>query len=185
MCLRFKHEFKNLCKFGHSYSRKQVNLKARHIPGCLSVAVDELSRLGQIIETEWSFLLVNMVAPPQGGSVENEVQQQGTSVCVTSSRLPSQGSRCSQSAFGGPRPIYLPTSGHSGQTGGGANRLLVQENHLDCSGLAQHALVVGCSGYFRPNLLTQSFNQIPHNYLAYLNLYAWLLEPQLSRSEVS
>ena len=36
-----------------------------------------------------------------------------------------------------------------------------------------------------PNLLTQPFNQIPHRNLTNLNLHAWLLEPQQSRSRVS
>ena len=36
-----------------------------------------------------------------------------------------------------------------------------------------------------PNLLTQPFNQTPHRSLTNLNLHAWLLEPQLSRSRVS
>ena len=35
-------------------TRKQVNLKARHIPGRLNVIADKLSRLGQTIQTEWS-----------------------------------------------------------------------------------------------------------------------------------
>ena len=34
-------------------TRKQVTLRARHIPGRLNVIVDKLSRLGQTIETEW------------------------------------------------------------------------------------------------------------------------------------
>ena len=37
-------------------SRKQVTLKARHIPGWLNVVADKLSRLGQTIQTEWSLL---------------------------------------------------------------------------------------------------------------------------------
>ena len=35
-------------------SKKQVILKARHIPGQLNVIADKLSRLGQTIQTEWS-----------------------------------------------------------------------------------------------------------------------------------
>ena len=35
-------------------TRYQVNLKARHIPGCLNVIADKLSRLGQTIQMEWS-----------------------------------------------------------------------------------------------------------------------------------
>ena len=36
-----------------------------------------------------------------------------------------------------------------------------------------------------PNLLTQPFNQAPHRNLTGLNLHAWLLEPQQSRSRGS
>ena len=36
-----------------------------------------------------------------------------------------------------------------------------------------------------PNLSTQPFNQIPHRNLTSLNLHAWLLEPQQSRSRAS
>ena len=36
-----------------------------------------------------------------------------------------------------------------------------------------------------PNLLTQPFNQIPHRNLTNLNLHAWLLDPQQSRSRAS
>ena len=35
-------------------TRKQVTLKARHIPGRLNVIADNLSRFGQTIQTEWS-----------------------------------------------------------------------------------------------------------------------------------
>ena len=37
-------------------SSKQVTLKARHIPGGLNVVAEKISRLGQIIQTEWSLL---------------------------------------------------------------------------------------------------------------------------------
>ena len=36
-----------------------------------------------------------------------------------------------------------------------------------------------------PTLLTQPFNQIPYRNLTNLNLHAWLLEPQQSRSRAS
>ena len=36
-----------------------------------------------------------------------------------------------------------------------------------------------------PNLLTQPFNHISHRHLTNLNLHAWLLEPQQSRSRAS
>ena len=37
-------------------TKNQVTLKARHIPGRLNVVADKLSRLGQVIQTEWSLL---------------------------------------------------------------------------------------------------------------------------------
>ena len=37
-------------------TKNQVTLKARHIPDRLNVVADKLSRLGQIIQTEWSLL---------------------------------------------------------------------------------------------------------------------------------
>ena len=37
-------------------TKKQVTLKARHIPGRLNMVADKLSRLGQTIQTEWCLL---------------------------------------------------------------------------------------------------------------------------------
>ena len=62
----------------------------------------------------------------------------------------------------------------------------MQENHSDCSKVALKP-----SGYVEPdmlclpNLLTQPFDQIFYRNLANLNLHAWLLELQLSRSRAS
>ena len=67
----------------------------------------------------------------------------------------------------------------------------MQENHSDCSQVAQYAwfwdLVTMSSQIplYLPNLLTQPFNQTPHRNLSNLDLHAWLLEPQQSRSRAS
>ena len=74
--------------------------------------------------------------------------QQTSSVCVTSDRLPGLGSRCTQPAMGGSGPICPPTSS---QSGGEVAGLPLQENHSDCSGVAQHPLVLGPSGHGQPN----------------------------------
>ena len=50
----------------------------------------------------------------------------------------------------GSESIHLPTISHIGQSGEVA-RLPMQENHSDCSGVAQHALVLGSSGHIQPN----------------------------------
>ena len=82
--------------------------------------------------------------------------------------------------MGGSGCIHLPTSSHIGQSGEVAG-LLMQENNSDCSGVAQHALVLGSSGHVHPNPTDPAHpvgNQIPHRNLTSLNLHAWLLEPQ-------
>ena len=70
-------------------SRKQVTLKAQHIPGWLNV-VAENSRLNQTI------LNMQQVASTSERSICYKVQQQTDPVCVTSSRLPDQPSLCHQ-----------------------------------------------------------------------------------------
>ena len=69
----------------------------------------------------------------------------------------------------------------------------MQENHSDCSGVAHHALVLGSSGHVQPNPTepAQSAQPVdtiqsdPHRNLTNLNLDAWLLQPQHSRSRAS
>ena len=58
---------------------------------------------------------------------------------------------CTQSAMGESGHIRLPTSSHIGEIGGEVAGLPMQQNHSDCSGVAQHALVLGSSGHVQPN----------------------------------
>ena len=83
------------------------------------------------------------VAPAQNRPIRHEVQQQVTSVCVTSAGCPGSSSGCTQSPVGGSGCLCLPTSSHLGQSGGEVTGLPLQENHSDCSRMAQHALVLG------------------------------------------
>ena len=134
------------------------------------------------------------MAPAPDRSICHEVQQQVTSVCLSSTGLPSCSSGRTYSAMGGSGCICLPTDRHIGQSGGENTGQPLQENHSNCPGLAQHALVwdlVTMSSQVPlslPNwhdLLTQPFNQIPHRNLTNLNLHAWLLEPQQSNNRAS
>ena len=81
----------------------------------------------------------------------HEVQQQVASICVTGTGFPGLSSGCTQSAMGRSGCICLPPSSHLGQNGGEVAELAMQENHSDCSGVAQHALVLGSSGDVQPN----------------------------------
>ena len=92
---------------------------------------------------------MQQVAPASDRPICHEVQQQVTSVCVTSTGSPGHSSGCTQSAMGGSGCICLPTSSHLGQSGGEVAGLTMQENHPNCSGVAQHALVLGSSDHVR------------------------------------
>ena len=91
------------------------------------------------------------VAQAQNRLICHKVQQQVASVCVTGTGSPGHSSGCTQSAMGGSGCIHLPTSSHIGQSGGEVAGLPMQENLSDCSGVAQHALVLGSSGHIQPN----------------------------------
>ena len=74
---------------------------------------------------------MQQVAPTSDRSICHEVQQQVTSVRVTSTGLLGSSSGCTQFAMGESGRIRLPTSGHLGQSGGEVTGLTLQENHSD------------------------------------------------------
>ena len=55
--------------------------------------------------------------------------------------------------MGGFGPICLPTSSHPGHSGGKTAGLPMQENHCDCSRVAQLDLVLGSSDHVEPDSL--------------------------------
>ena len=113
---------------------------------------DKLSRLGQTIQTELSLhpevfqAICFLVAPASIGPVYHKVQQQATTVCFTSSTT-GLGSGCIQSVLGGSGPLCLATRRHLGQSGGEVAGLPMQQDHSDCSRVAQRALVLGPGGH--------------------------------------
>ena len=131
------------------------------------------------------------VAPTSNRPLCTEVQQQTSLVCVTSAGPPGLGSPCTQPAMGGSGPICFLTSSYHGQSGGEVAGLPMQENHSDCSGVAQHALVLGSSGHVLPNPTEpaqpahSSIQSVSSQDLSNLNLHTWLLEPRQSRSRAS
>ena len=94
---------------------------------------------------------MQQVAPTTDRPFCYEVQQQVTSVCVTSAGSPGHCSRLTQSAMGGSGRICLPTSSHLGQSGGEAAKLPLQKIDSYCPGMAQHALVLEPSGNVQPD----------------------------------
>ena len=87
------------------------------------------------------------VAPTSDRPICHKVQEQVTSVRVSSTGLLGNSSGCTQYAMGESGRIRLSTSGHLGQSGGEVTGLPLQENHSDCSREAQHVLVLGPSDH--------------------------------------
>ena len=53
--------------------------------------------------------------------------------------------------MGGSGHVCLSTSSHLGQSGGEVAGHPMQENHCDCPGVAQHALVLGSGSHVQSN----------------------------------
>ena len=134
------------------------------------------------------------VAPTTSGPVCHQIQQQTTTVCVTGSRPPGMGSGCTQPVMGESGSIRLSTSSHLGQSSGKLQDYPCNRIILIAPGwsnmpwfwdlVAMFSQIPLCLPNI-PNLVFQPFNQVLHRNLSNLNLHAWLLEPQLSRSKVS
>ena len=97
------------------------------------------------------------VASASSGSFCHQIQQQTTTVCLTGPRPPGMGSGCTQHACNLPWFWDL---------------------------VAMSSQIPLCLPNL-PNLMSQPFNQTLHRNLSNLNLHAWLLEPQQSRSRDS
>ena len=91
------------------------------------------------------------MAPTSNRSVCHEVQPQITSVCVSSTGPSGCSSGCTHSAMGGSGCICLPTDRHLGQSGGETIGHPVQKVNSNCSGMAQHALVLGLGDHVQSN----------------------------------
>ena len=94
--------------------------------------------------------IMQQVALASDRPICHEVQPQVTSLCLSSTGHPGCSSGCTHSAMGGSGRIRLPTDRHIEQSGGETTGLPLQEIHSDCSGLAQHALVLGLGDHVQP-----------------------------------
>ena len=86
---------------------------------------------------------VQQMAPASGRPLCDEVQPQTTSICITSAGQAGHSGRCTHSALGGSGCLCLSTNCHFGQSSRETTGFSLQKTHFDCSGVAQHALVLG------------------------------------------
>ena len=87
--------------------------------------------------------IVQKMAPATDRPICHEVQQQTTSIRVSSTGHSGSSSGRTHPTLGGSGCIRFSTDRHIGQSGGEVAGLPVQETHSGCPGVAQHALVLG------------------------------------------
>ena len=87
--------------------------------------------------------IVQKMAPATDRPICHKVQQQTTSIRVSSAGHSGSSSGRTHPTLGGSGCIRFSTDRHIGQSGGEVAGLPLQETHSDCSGVAQHALVLG------------------------------------------
>ena len=143
-------------------TRQQITLRVRHIPGRLNVIADKLSRLGQTIQTEWS------LHPAVFQAVCSRWHQPQVDLFATrfNNKLPQFVSLV-------PDPQAWAVDALS----------------LSWEDLEPYAFPpVAILGKVVEKLQDYPCNRIiliAHRNLSNLNLHAWLLEPQQSRSRAS
>ena len=178
-------------------TRKQVTLGACHIPGQLNVIADKLSRLGQTIQTGWT------LHPEVFKAVCSRWHQPQVDLFATrfNNKLPQFVSPVPEPQAWAVNALSLSWEDLDPYASPPAANLgKVVENLQDypCNRIiliapgwpnmpwfwdlvAMYSQIPLCL----PNLVSQPFNQTLHRNLSNLNLHAWLLEPQQSRSRAS
>ena len=181
-------------------TRKQVTLKARHIPGRLNVVADKLSRLGQAIQTEWSLLpeiFQAICSRWHWPNIDLFATRFNNKLPLFVSPVPDPLAKAVDAlslswedldAYAFPSAAILGKVVEKLQDSPCKRIILIAPGWPNMPwfwDLVTMSSQIPLSLPFLPNLLTQPFNQIPHRNLPNLNLHAWLLEPQESRSRAS
>ena len=181
-------------------TRQQVTLRARHIPGRLNVIADKLSRLGQTIQTEWS------LHPAVFQAVCARWHQPQVDLFATrfNNKLPQFVSPVPDPqawavdalslSWEDLDPYAFPPAAILGKVVEKLQDYPCNRIILIAPGwpnmpwfwdlVAMSSQIPLCLPSI-PNLVSQPFNQVLHRNLSNLNLHAWLLEPQQSRSKAS
>ena len=179
---------------------RQVTIKVRHIPSRLNVVADKLSRLGQIIQTEWSLLpevfqticsrwhrpQVDLFATRFNNKLPLFVSPVPDSLATAVDALSLPWEDLDVYAF--PRVAILGKVVEKLWDSPCKRMILIAPGWPNMPwvwDLVTMSSQIPLSLPSMPNLLTQPFNQIPHRNLTSPNLHAWLLEPLQSKNKAS
>ena len=178
--------------------QNNVTLRVRHVPGSLNVTADGHSRRNQIQSTEWSlspqiFKQISKIWESPQVDLNNQPEQETSSLCLSDSRSSGLGSRCPQHSMG--KHGCLRISSHRPAAQGCTKTSIsnVQDNS-DCPRLADKTMVLGPGGdsldiprQLPPirTLLKQPLNNHYHANPTSLNLHVWYLGVQHSKNMVS
>ena len=181
-------------------NRRQIVLRARHIPGRLNVIADKLSRSTQVIQTEWSLLQevfdhlcarwhtprVDLFATRYNHKLPKFVSPVPDPQAWRVDALSLNWENMDAYAF---PPVSLLGKVVSKILDQGVHRLVLiapgWPNMPWFWDLVRMSVQIPLSLPNVENLLTQPFNQCPHRDLLGLNLHAWLLEPLAYRHKDS
>ena len=181
-------------------TRRQVTLKARHIPGQLNVIADKLSRLGYTIQTEWSLHLEVLQ------TICSRWHQPQVDLFATrfNNKLPQFVSPVADPQAWAVDALSLSWEGldpYASPPAAILGKVVEKLQDYPCNIIilivpgwpnmpwlwdlvAMSSQIPPCLPNL-PNFVTQPFIQTQHKNLSKLNIHAWLLEPQQSRSRAS
>ena len=171
------------------------NSKSPHIPGRLNMVAEKLSRLGQTIQTEWSLLhevfqaicsrwhrhQIDLFAT-RFNKLPRFVSPVPDPLAVAVDALSFQWEDLDAYAF---PPAAILGKVVKLQDSPCKRIILIAPGWPNMPWFWDLVAMSSQIPLSLANLLTQPFNQIPHRNLTNLNLHAWLLEPQQSRSRAS
>ena len=120
-----------------------ITLKARHIPGCLNVMADLLSRSNQVQSTEWS-LHPQVFKQICQKWFSHSSEPQTSTVRISCPRPKGLGHRCSEHKLDEPFGLCLPSYGSPSQ-GDPKDQAMPLPDHRNSPRLARDALVLGPS----------------------------------------
>ena len=173
-------------------NQRQIVLRARHIPGHLNVIADKLSRLNQVIQTEWSLLpevFAQLCRRWHLPSVDLFATRFNHKLPKFVSPVPDQSAWAVDAlslhwekldAYAFPPTALLSQVVTKLLDHGFRHLILIAPGWPNMPWFWDLVRLSTQISLLLPqvsNLITQPFNQCPHRDLPNLNLHAWLLEP--------